>query len=65
MSRLGKKELEVGCFLCNFEDGSACIEKRCKDYFDCLMMKRELNRLDNASTATEIEKITSACFSVS
>ena len=56
-SRLGMKEVEIGCFLCNFEDGTACKEKVCKNYFNCTMMQRELDRLDNVSTATEIEKL--------
>ena len=29
-SRLGMKEVEIGCFLCNFEDGTVCKEKVCK-----------------------------------
>lgn len=54
-TRLAGTELEIGCFLCNYKDKSICTGRGCCKSYICDMMNEELERLDNLSTATEIE----------
>lgn len=56
-SRIGVREIEIGCFLNNFADGEKCQKDMCRNMWMCAQLKRELDRLDNASTATEIQDL--------
>lgn len=58
MSQVGDvNELAISCFLCNYGGKICDSDKKCKNMYACRLMKEAMDKLNNASTATEVEEL--------